>query len=210
MALARPTLLAMLLSALTLALAPAAAFADGDPASDVLLNADAFYPYQPVVASDLAQALNETIKRAHGAGFPVKVALIEAPTDLGAVPDLFGKPQKYSDFLDREISFNKQAQLLVVMPQGFGVTAAGSAATLAGITVGGGGSDALARAAIPAVAALARAAGHPFTPPPVPAGGGSSSGGTPALLTFGAPVALVLLVALGTRFIRRRQEEDAA
>ena len=43
--------------------------------------------------------------KAKAEGFPVKVALIAAPTDLGVIPDLFGKPQPYAQFLDQEISF---------------------------------------------------------------------------------------------------------
>jgi hypothetical protein len=47
MALRIAAMLAVALSLLTLA--PAAALADGDPASDVLLGENVFYPYQPAV-----------------------------------------------------------------------------------------------------------------------------------------------------------------
>ena len=200
----RPTRLATALAALALMLAPAAARADGDPASDYLLIQDTFLPFQFKVSPNVATALQTAVARAKAAGYPLKVAVISAPTDLGAVPDLFGKPQQYADFLDREISFNKKALLLVVMPQGFGVSGTGPASVLAGRTVPAGtGSDRLARAAIPAVGALAAHAGHPISLPTVGAAIGSS-GGTSALLTFGAPLALVLLVAGGAALFKSR------
>ncbi len=200
----RPTRLAAALAALALILAPPAARADGDPASDYLLIQDTFLPFQFKVSPNVGAALNTTVARAKAAGYPLKVAIISAPTDLGAVPGLFGKPQQYADFLDREISFNTKALLLVVMPQGFGVSGTGPASVLAGRTIPPGtGSDRLARAAIPAVGALAAHAGHPISVAAVGAAAGSS-GGTPALLTFGAPLALVLLVAGGAALFKSR------
>ncbi len=200
----RPTRLAAALAALALVLAPSVARADGDPASDYLLIQDTFLPFQFKVSPNVAAALQTTVARAKAAGYPLKVAIISAPTDLGAVPDLFGQPQRYADFLDREISFNKQALLLVVMPQGFGVSGTGPASVLAGRTIPAGtGSDRLARAAIPAVGALAAHAGHPISLPAIGAAAGSS-GGTSALLTFGAPLALVLLVAGGAALFKSR------
>jgi hypothetical protein len=200
-------LAAALLLAMTSQTAPA--WADGDPASDVLLIQDEFYPYQPLVSASLRKALGKTVSLAKAAGFPIKVALIESPQDLGAVPDLFGQPQRYAEFLDSEISFNTREKLLVVMPQGFGLVAAGSASALTGIGVGSrvGGSDALARAAMRAVPALAVQAGHPFTPPPIPASSGG--GGGSSALEFALPVALVVLV-VGFALTRRRPDADDA
>ena len=102
-------------------LVPAAALADGDPASDVLLGQNVFYPYQPPVSKSVAATLNAETAAAKRAGFPLKVALIASPVDLGVIPDLFGKPQKYADFLDQEISFQGKQPLLVVMAAGYGV-----------------------------------------------------------------------------------------
>jgi hypothetical protein len=194
----RPTRLAALLACLALALllTPAAAVADGDPASDILLIGDTFFPYQPKLSPNVIAAVNATVARAKAAGFPLKVAIVASATDLGAVPELFGKPQQYADFLDKEISFNKKQLLLVVMPQGFGVASAGPPSVLAGQKIPpGSGADRLGRAALPAIGALAAHAGHPISLAPVGSSSGSSGGGTPALLTFGAPLALVLLVA---------------
>jgi hypothetical protein len=203
----RSTRLAALLVALALLAVPPAALADGDPASDILLIQDTFLPYQPKVSPNVAAAVKQAAARAKAAGFPLKVAVIGSATDLGAVPDLFGKPQKYADFLDQEISFNKKMLLLVVMPQGFGISAAGPPSALAGLRVpGAGGVDALARAALPAIGALAAHAGHPIVLPVVGSSGGSGgSGGTSPVLTFGAPLAVVLLVAAGAGFARARR-----
>jgi hypothetical protein len=185
---------------------PASAAADGDPASDVLLTTDAFYPYRPV-STKLVRALDATVARARAAGFPIKVALIRERSDLGAVPGMLGHPQQYAEFLRTEISFNGKPRLLVVMQQGFGNAGAGPASALSSIEVeSGGGSDGLARTAVRAVQALARDAGHPFKPVAVQAGGRSR--GSSALLIFGGPVVLVALVAAATVLVRRHRERD--
>src|SRR5580658_2765931 len=99
----RSTSLAVLVAGLVLLVGPGRASADGDPASDVLLIANVFYPYQETVSNNLIAALNLTTARAHTAKFPIRVAIIATPADLGAIPELFGKPQQYANFLDREI-----------------------------------------------------------------------------------------------------------
>ncbi len=111
-------LIALLLAA---ALAPAGALADGDPASDVLLGQNVFYPYSPAVPGAVQAKLNAETAAAKRAGLPIKVALIGSPIDLGVIPELFGKPQSYADFLDKEISFQQVQPLLVVMAAGYGV-----------------------------------------------------------------------------------------
>ena len=89
---------------------PATALSDGDPASDVLLAQSVFYPYSPSVSAGLQNALNAEAAQASRAHFPIKVALIDTPVDLGAIPTLFAKPQQYADFLDEEISFSGSKQ----------------------------------------------------------------------------------------------------
>ena len=44
-------------------LAPSAALADGDPASDVLLYQSSYLPYQPKVPKPVADALDATLKK---------------------------------------------------------------------------------------------------------------------------------------------------
>ena len=78
-------------------------------------------PTRPPVAAPVQRTLNAETAAAKRAGFPLKVALIASPIDLGVIPDLFGKPQPYADFLDQEISFQGKQPLLVVMAAGYGV-----------------------------------------------------------------------------------------
>src|SRR5258708_10141456 len=95
--------------------APGAARADGDPASDVLLGEDVFYPYTPPVTAAIQHELSAATAAARKAKVPIKIALIASPVDLGVIPDLFGKPQQYAQFLDQEISFRCKQPLLVVI-----------------------------------------------------------------------------------------------
>jgi hypothetical protein len=188
---------AMLLTALLL---PAAAQADGDPASDMLLAQNVFYPFSPAVSNRLQAELNAETAATSRAHFPIKVALIASAGDLGAIPSLFGKPQQYAEFLDREISAGNNAPpLLVVMRAGYGVEGLGSAATAAAAGLRrppGASSDDLAQAAAVAVPKLAAAAGHPIGAASAlsPVSGGSSTGGGPSPLLS---VALLAVAAVG-------------
>ena len=187
----------------------APALADGDPASDVLPLQDVYLPYSPQVSPPVASALRKLLKETRAAGYPVKVAVIATPTDLGAVPDLFGQPQRYAAFLGNEISFNSHDTLLVVMPSGYGAVNLPASATgaLQGVaSPSGSNSDVLAKAAIGAVVRLARSAGHPVAAPKI--SGGSSGGGTSPAVVFGAPVALLALAGL-LMTLRRRTAPPA-
>ena len=194
-------------------LAPAAAVADGDPASDVLLGDNVFYPYTPAVPRSIQQTLNAETTAAKTAGLPIKVALIAAPTDLGVIPDLFGKPQSYADFLDQEISFTTKQRLLVVMSTGYGVQGFDAPATTAarGLTKPSGATSTdLAQAAIGAVARLAAASGHPIKGVPgLNSSQSSSSGSSDAPIVIGL-VVVAVLVAGGLIGLRRRQAGQAA
>lgn len=191
---------------LAAALIPAAALADGDPASDVLLGQNVFYPYAPPTSATAQKTLNAATAAAKKAGFPVKVALIGAPVDLGVIPDLFGKPQQYADFLDQEISFQSKQTLLVVMAAGYGTQGMNAAATRAAASLAkptGTTPTALATAAVGAVAKLATAAGHPIKGVPVGGSGSSSSSPTVIVVVIFALAALGAAAALVA--IRRRQ-----
>ena len=181
------------------ALLPAIAMADGDPASDVLLGENVFYPYMPPVSGSLQAALNAETAAAGKAHFPIKVALIASPVDLGAIPSLFNKPQQYADFLDQEISFQGKQLLLVVMPAGYGVQGIGAPATAAAAKLAkpaGTQSNDLAQAAFTAVTTLARAAGHPIA---ASSGGtGASNGGSGGISTTIVLVALIVAAILAT------------
>ena len=112
--------LTLALLVLAVLLAPAAARADGDPASDVLYLQDVYLPYNqpsPAAAADLKAAVAD----ATAAGYRTKVAVIASFEDLGLVSSLFGKPQTYASFLGAEIRSFYTGHLIVVMPQGYGV-----------------------------------------------------------------------------------------
>jgi hypothetical protein len=197
-----------ILLAIALLVPAASALGDGDPASDVLLGANVFYPYTPPVSGSLQKTLNAETAAAKLGGLPIKVALIASPVDLGVIPDLFGQPQKYADFLDQEISFRAKQPLLVVMPAGYGVQGLGPRATSAAETLAkpaGKTSDALAQAAETAVQKLALADGHPIKG--VAGLGSSGSGGGSSSTT--AIIAVLVVAAIATAgalvVLRRRQ-----
>jgi heme A synthase len=189
---------------------PFQARADGDPASDVLLGQNVYYPYSPAVSASLQKTLDAATAAAAKAHFPIKVAIIGQPVDLGVIPSLFGQPQKYANFLDQEISFQTRQPLLVVMAAGFGVQGLPGPATAA---VGqlqkpaSGSTDELAKAATAAVAKLAAAAGHPLKNIPAPGGSGTNT-------TRTAVVVVLVLAALATAGalvgLRRRQAAETA
>ena len=194
----------------SLVLSAPRARADADPASDALLIQDVFFPYQPTVSAGVTNALNQIVAEAKTAHFPVKVALIASPDDLGGLPNLFAQPQRYADFLDREISYNAPVSLLVVMPQGFGTHSLGKQGELNPLLPvnPAPGSDGLAKSAIAAIEKLAADAGHPLAPPKIVATASKSGGGTSPALTFGAPVLLVLIVAAAVALTRRRHGDE--
>ncbi|MGH2881861.1 MAG: hypothetical protein ACRDPA_04015 [Solirubrobacteraceae bacterium] len=195
------------LTSMATLIVPATALCDGDPASDVLLAESVFYPYSPPVAADLQKTLNAEAAAASRAHFPIKVALIDTPVDLGAIPTLFAKPQQYADFLDQEISFAGTKQLLlVVMPNGYGVQGLGASATDTASTLErptGLASDDLARAAIAAVPKLAAAAGHRIAS----ASGGSEdgAGGGTTELSAGALAFVAVIASAAVLWYRHRQ-----
>ena len=84
--------LALALAIVAIVLAPPSppAHADGDPASDVLLVQDVFYPYRPKVSASLEAALEKSLQALARAGGPhLKVAIIGAPSELGLLPEYF-------------------------------------------------------------------------------------------------------------------------
>jgi hypothetical protein len=204
--------------AVTLAiLAPTAARADGDPASDVLIGTNVFFPYSPPVSNRLEQVLTAETSAGARAHFPIKVALIASPVDLGTVPGLFGKPQEYADFLDQEISFLGGRQLLlVVMAAGYGVAGLSPAASAVASSLpkpAGSSSNDLARAAIAAVPKLAAAAGHPIASAPAvsapKASGGGAGGSSIAIVIAAACVALMVAGAIVLLRVRRGRRRGA-
>jgi hypothetical protein len=182
--------------------APAASLANGDPASDVLLQAKVYFPTQRVSAQ-AANSLKAVVNSANVKGYPIRVALIKDATDLGTVPNLLNQPQKYAEFLAPEIGFAYKGDLLVVMPTGLGVTQTDEtpapAKAVEGTQVEAGGStDGLALTAEEAVKKLSAAAGHPLEGSKKSSGGGAAAG---IILA----VVLVALGILGAFWVRRSQ-----
>jgi hypothetical protein len=197
--------MALLAIAATGAFAPAA-LGDADPASDVLFGQSIFYPYNPPVSANVQSVLNAATVAAAQARFPIKIALIHAPEDLGAITGLFNKPQSYADFLYRELGafYGVHAPLLVVMPDGYGVQGMSSAAKTAAASLpepAGTQSDDLARAAIAAVEKLATAAGHPIKIKSVPRATRSNGGHVSTVVTL---VIVTLIAVAITGVIRYR------
>jgi hypothetical protein len=115
----RPRLCALLAVALAAAALVPAAVADGDPASDYLLQQDTFTPYPPPPAAAVA-ALDAAVAAVWAHGDRLKVAVVATPQDLGAVPSLFGRPADYARFLGTELEFVYRGPLLIAMPDGYG------------------------------------------------------------------------------------------
>jgi hypothetical protein len=204
-------LLTVLVVVAALAVAPSAAQADGDPASDVLLLQDVYLPYAPGVPGPLAKTITNLLKTTRKAGFPLKVAIIADPKDMGAVPQFFGKPQGYAPFLQSEIAFNSKRPLLVVMAAGYGAAALpkGTETALQGLDPPkSANGDDLGRSAIAAIVKLSAAAGHPVPSPKLPSSGGGGGGSTSPLIVFGVPVALLALGGV-LAALRRRQDAPA-
>jgi hypothetical protein len=149
------------LAAVAACLTASGARADGDPASDVLLSQNVFFPYSsPTRAAETA--LQSAVDDVYAHGDRVKVALIDDPTDLGSVGSLFGKPDDYAHFLAIELGLWYVGPLLVAMPAGFGVydggrSTAAEEGVLRSLRVNAASPDDLAESATVAVQRLAAA-----------------------------------------------------
>jgi hypothetical protein len=191
---------ALILWFVALAAAPAAARANGDPASDVLLQAKIYFPTQNV-SVDAADELHAVVDKANEKGYAIRVALIKDATDLGTVPRLLGKPQQYAEFLGPEIRFAYKGDVLVVMPGGVGLTTTDETepptAAIQGMKVEAGGSpDGLAETARRAVTSMAAASGHPIA-------GKRGGGGSGAVAAIAVALGLVLVGGLAGLWLRR-------
>lgn len=169
--------LAVLLALVALGALATSARADGDPGSDVLVYQNLFVAADANVSVPQQLQLGNLLSSADKAGFPVRVAVVSQPNDLGAITALWRKPTAYASFLGTELSLAYAQRLLIVMPNGFGFNWPGHSASaayrvLGGVRIGTGGAG-LATAAQNAVLALARASGTNLQ---VPAGTGAGTG----------------------------------
>jgi cytochrome oxidase Cu insertion factor (SCO1/SenC/PrrC family) len=197
-------------------LAPAAR-ADGDPGSDVLVYQSLFVAADANISVPQQVELGNLLSSAGKSGFPIRVAIVSQPNDLGAITALWQKPAAYASFLGTELSLSYAQRLLIIMPSGFGFNWEGHSATAAyqvldRLHIGPGGSG-LAAAAVTAVRALAQASGVRLATPSSnaasnPAGGtaaqgttpqGTASGGQPAVSSAasGSQVPLIAGIAIG-------------
>jgi hypothetical protein len=145
----------VLLVVLAVAGAAPAARADGDPGSDVLVNQPLFVDGDAGVSFAAQERLGSLLQAAARSGFPVRVAIIATPQDLGAITGLWLKPRTYARFLGLELSLAYTGRLVVVMPNGLGFNWPGHASaaaygTLSHVAIGRGGTG-LASAAQSAV-----------------------------------------------------------
>jgi hypothetical protein len=189
--------------------APATARANGDPASDYLLAQNVFLPFTTKIDNNEVQRLNALLRESEKAGFPIRVALILSPSDLGTAFSLFGKPQKYAAFLGLELSFVYRNRLLVVMPNGYGYTVKAdpdpkASAVLKKLPPPGRNATKEVQAAIVAVQRLAAAEGHRLA---VPKSGGSA--GRDRLTIAAAVTAAIALIAAFVLYRRREQPADS-
>ena len=148
---------------------PLSARADGDPGSDVLVYQPSFVPPDANVTIADQLKLSGMLNDAAKAKGPIRVAIIARRDDLGAITELWRKPQAYAHFLGIELSLAYRGQLLVVMPDGFGVYWRGHSTTsalsaLSKIPIASGGAGMVA-AAIRGAQALDRRLGVSLRPP---------------------------------------------
>jgi hypothetical protein len=226
--------LRLLTAAVVLLLAAApVAWADGDPAGDVLIQQNVFYGSALDLRSKEAAQLMALTEQAKEKGYEIRVAALTVPEDLGAIGYLWDDPTNYADFLTAEIQSVYRERTLVVMPSGLGIwwrdhSVAREQELLD--ELGGPGQDASAvmPLAMDAIVKLAAARGIELTipdvePPPggvtqpashyeqqsqnasAPAGPDAESGGT---WLFALPALLVVLAA-GFILIRKRLSSSA-
>lgn len=193
--------MAAIAAVLLLATVPAAALADGDPASDVLASQSLFLPPDSGVPAAQQTRLTALLSAAARQGFPVRVALVAGPSDLGSISQLWRMPGSYARFLGQELSLVFHGTLLVVMPNGVGVyrndgVPATEQTAIAGAKAPGTGAS-MASVTTTLVHGLAAAAGHPLTVGTVSASptasSGSALGGPVAWLVFAGGALLIAL-----------------
>jgi hypothetical protein len=170
------------------------AWADGDPASDVLAGAPLFLSGDAGFSGAQQAQLTRALARLQAEGLAVRVAVIASPGDLGSVAQLWQMPGAYARFLGEELSLIDRGTLLVVMPDGIGVARiAPSGVTLEPVAVHPPVRG-LAAATFAALTSLVRASGHRLDLGGLGGRGGASAGGGWALgsIDLGSIIALVV------------------
>ena len=194
------------------------ALADGDPASDVLVQNTLFNPIGSGVSLSSQTRLEAVLRASAQAGFPIRVALIASANDLGTATALWRDPRDYARYLWIELSQLYGGQVLVVMPSGFGLygTRSGPHPVKSGelsvrATAPAAGEQ-LATAALSAVPLLASAAGHPIPGAKLAAAdrlsargqNGSAGGALPPTAVIALVVGALLIALAWTLSLRAR------
>jgi len=199
---------------LAAAVAAPAARADGDPASDFLLQEQVFYPYYSNTPKAGVAQLKKTVADANKRGYTIRVAVITSPYDLGSLSALWHKPKAYANFLALELAFVYPGRLLVVTPNGYGYNAATvkknntyvdqhdpkALALLSTVPIGKG-TDGLVATADEAVRLLAAKHGVKLAAPAKQSSSGGGSGSDTLVIAVAAIVGAALIA--GIEFARR-------
>jgi hypothetical protein len=192
----RPIRLIVVLACALVALAAAkvpTALGDGDPASDVLASQPLFAPADGGFAQGDLGRLTGLLASAQRQGVPIRVALIAGAADLGSVSELWRSPQSYARFLGQELSEVYRGTVVVVMPNGVGISAPPKTGSTQTAVVR---RSSLISQAIVTVHALAALSGHRLRVPPAAARPSASSGlGSVDLGSWLALVAGAALIA---------------
>jgi len=200
---------AIVVAVLALLVAPAA-HADGDPASDILFGDNVFLSLDSPQTSAKGRELERLTAAAAKQGLALKVAVIKSPTDLGAIPQLYGSAGKYARFLRTELGWGGFKGTLVVVMNGTpgGAAVTGPAAAVARGHVSrlaippNASLDQLAGVAIQAVHGVAAAKHVTLAPPP-----SSNKTQTRDRLIIGACLlAFITLALFASRLIRRHRD----
>jgi hypothetical protein len=163
----RLAVISVILACATLVAAPGA-LADGDPASDVLTSLPYFDPVDLSIPASTSAQLDALLTASDRAGFPIRLAMIASATDLGTAAVLWKRPGTYVHYLQTELAGFYDGQVLVVMPNGFGLAGPAkgrhkvTTAELGVKALGPGSGVELAAAALSAIPLLAKASGHPI------------------------------------------------
>ena len=205
-----------LLAAVLLALAlPGGALAHGDGPTHSLEFDDLYPGYSPPPTSVVERQLRGYVQAAARAGIPVKVA-VATEGDVTDRPQVLRRPQAYAEDIVAKTGI--QVPVIVVTPYGVGIV--GGRAPHVGVPLSAN-VDLMAKAAMEAVRAVAKSAGHPLpanvalaAPPPVGAmatpqrTGGDSRGWLPFGVFLAVFAGAGLIFEARARLHRRRRRLD--
>jgi hypothetical protein len=168
-----------------------------------------FLPFNARVDNSKVKQLNAVLDAAQRDNFPIRVAVILSPPDLGTAFSLFRKPQHYAEFLGLELAFVYRGRLLVVMPNGYGYSVKGNpdpktSTLLKPLPPPGRDATKEVEGAEAAIRKLASASGHRLV---VEKAGGGSTTRDRITIAAAATAGIALFAAV---VLYRRQRRSAA